>query len=132
MKKHLWEIDHDYYCSQDQYFGINGKRVNAQYPSWQDFISEFDKCDYDLNLVFRFDWSEDDGDGNSTFKDDIYYRNGELKIFFFAQRKGYHFCTTIHVCRADEGDVIKFLTPRFNHLVNLWSPIGDYNDNGAN
>ncbi|WP_454695714.1 hypothetical protein [Achromobacter aegrifaciens] len=124
MSKHLWEVDHSYYCTEGQFFTT---QVNHQtiwpFSSWADFIAEMGDADLDYNMLFRWDWDEQDDDGNPTFNGDPYYRNGKLKLFFMVQRKGFHSCSIVDVCRADEPAVIQYLQPRLAHLVSLWEPL---------
>lgn len=56
MSKHLWEVDHPYYCSEGNYFE---RGCHAAYSRWQDFIAEQGDCDLDMNLVFRFDCADE-------------------------------------------------------------------------
>lgn len=117
--KHLWEVSHSYYCNQGNYFNND---CGKKYKSFADFLTEEGNNDMDYNLIFRWDWSEDDGNGNSTFNGDRYYKNGKLKLFWMGQRKGLYRYTIVDVCRADETEVIKFLEPRWEYLRMLWEP----------
>jgi len=119
---HLWEVDHSYYCNKGNYYARES--VGDNYKSWSDFIAEYKDADFDMNLVFRFDWDEVDEDtGESNYNGDNNYRNGVLAIFWLGQRKGLYRYSEVEVCRADEPEVIKFLQPRFDHLKALWSPL---------
>jgi hypothetical protein len=117
--KHLWEIDHPYYCNKGNYFARES--VCSEYKSWRDFLAANEDADFDMNLVFRFDWEEDEG----SYTGDDNYRNGLLAIFWMGQRKGLYRYSTIEVCRADENSVIAFLQPRWEHMRKLWEPIPD-------
>lgn len=120
--KHLWEVDHAYYCNHGNYYS---NECGAHFKRWQDFEEAEGDADIDMNLVFRWDWSEtreDEGTG-SNYTGDDYYRNGELAIFFVGQRKGLFRYATVEVCRADEPRVIAYLTPRLKHLMELWAPL---------
>lgn len=125
--KHLWEVEHDYYCNEGNYF-TNKSNVHDHHKTWADFDREYRDSDFDMNLVFRWDWHEggEDGDGGwggSKFTGDVNYRNGYLQIFWMGQRKGLYRYSTIEVCRADEPAVIAFLQPRWEHLRKMWEPI---------
>lgn len=120
MKKHLWEIKHSYYCSDSNYCSNECTRA---FGSFGEFLSEFGDADFDMNLLFRWDWCEGDDHGLPEYNGDDYYRNGRLQICWMGQRKGLYFTSFISVCRADEPEVIKFLKPRFDHLVSLWEGI---------
>ena len=127
MAKHLWEVDHPHYCTQDNYFNRNGEDHPTVfgYKSWADFLEEMAEADLDMNLLFRWDWQEGDRFGAKPFNGDPNYRNGLLLLFFMAQGKGFHSCARIDVCRADEPAVIEYLIPRLKHLQLLWSPLLD-------
>jgi hypothetical protein len=115
MSKHLWEVDHPYYCEETNFYE---RGCAHQHKSWADFVTGF-ATDMDLNLVFRFDWKEDE---ETPFNGDLYYRNGRLTLFFMMQRKGAYCSHTIEVCRADEPTVLEWLQPRFEHMLKLWEP----------
>jgi hypothetical protein len=121
-EKHLWEVDHDYYCNQGNYFA--SESVESAYRSWADFLAEQGDSDMDMNLVFRWDWQEQYAEsGETNFTGDVNYRNGKLLVFWMGQRKGLYRYSTVEVCRADEPAVIAFLRPRWEHLRKLWEPI---------
>ena len=115
--KHLWEVDHPYYCNEGNYYARES--VCDEFKRFSDFLVEYESADFDLNLVFRFDWEEEE----NSYNGDDNYRNGRLKIFWMGQRKGLYRYSIIEVCRADENSVIKFLTPRWSHIRLLWEPI---------
>lgn len=120
---HLWEVDHPYYCNEGNYYAPGREQPFTEYGRLAEFLSENADSDFDMNLVFRWDWSEDNDDGEPTYDGDENYRNGKLKIFWMGQRKGLYRWTVIDVCRADEPKVIEFLRPRLAHLLSLWAPL---------
>lgn len=119
---HLWEVDHPYYCEQGNYFAKSLDDYYAGYKRWQDFYDAEKDSDFDLNLIFRFDWIEQHDGEPPTYTGDDYYRNGKLFLFFMSQRKGAYRYAEIDVCRADEPAVIAYLQPRFEHMLKLWEP----------
>lgn len=126
MSKHLWEVEHPYYCSESGYFHTQEKHQTIwTFPSWAEYAAEMGNSDLDYNLLFRWDWHEsaDHGDGSSEFNGDVNYRNGRLYLFVMHQRKGYKSTGIVEVCRADEPAVIEFLKPRLAYLMNLWEPL---------
>ncbi len=123
MSWHLWDAKHSYYCNEGNYFA--SESCESSYKSFAEFIAEDGHADFDMNLLFRFDWEEESDDGGSTFNGDVNYRNGVLKLFWMGQRKGLYRWTVVEVCRADEPAVIEFLKPRLQHLLELWSPFTD-------
>lgn len=116
MKKHLWEVDHSYYCNQGNYYARES--VESYYKRWGDFIAEWGEADMDYNLLFRWDWVEE-GD----FNGDSNYRNGKLYLFWMGQRKGRYNYSVVEVCRNDEEDVIKYIQPRYEYIKSLWEPL---------
>lgn len=114
-RKHLWECDHPYMCKERNYFTT--KNTTVEFKSFANFIESMGNSDLDMNLLFRWDWEE-----NEIAQDDN-YRNGTLSIFFMAQRMGFHFCHKIDVCRNDEDAVMEFLKVRLQHLMKLWDGV---------
>lgn len=115
----LWEVEHPYYCNEGNY-SYNG--AGTTYSSWSDFVDEWGDSDFDMNLMFRWDWREG-YEEKSNYNGDDYYRNGTLLIFWMGQRKGHYQWSEISVCRADEPEVRKLLIPRMKHLMSLWEPL---------
>lgn len=119
--KDLWEFEHSYYCNEGNYFNND---CGKKYKSWQDFHVEMGDSDLDMNLLFRWDWTEKDPEtGECTYNGDDNYRNGTLKIFWMCQRKGLYLYSLISVCRSDASNVRIFLFERWNHLQLMWRPI---------
>ena len=121
MKPHLWEVEHPYYCNEGNYFA--NESCESYFKTIDGFLSGNMNSDFDMNLVFRWDWVEENDEGESDYNGDDYYRNGLLKIFWLGQRKGLYRWSIIEVCRADEEKVISFLMPRLEHLMNMWQPL---------
>ncbi len=123
MSKHLWEVDHSYYCNEGNFYSND---CGTHYKSWHDFLADWDDADMDYNLLFRWDWFEptDEDEGTSKpFNGDINYRNGKLSIFWMLQRKGAFNYSTVEICRADEAAVREYLQPKLAHLMSLWEPL---------
>ena len=124
MTKHLWEVDHTYYCNEGNYFDNN---CGSEFKSFAEFMDEFGGSNMDYNLLFRWDWTEtrydEEGEELPAFNGDVNYRNGHLKLFWMGQRKGLYQYSIVDVCRADEPAVIEFLKPRLAHLLSLWEPL---------
>lgn len=123
MRKHLWEIEHSYYCNEGNYYAPGREQPGSEWKSWTDFYNEFKDADFDYNYLIHFDWDESDDGGNNTYKGDDNYRNGKLKIFWLAQRKGLYRWDIIEVCRNDEENIKEFLKPRWEYIKELWEPI---------
>lgn len=126
--KHLWECGHAYYCTEGGYFHTQSTHKTVHdFKSWSDFLAEMGSADPDYNLLFRWDWSEQNydeaGEELPAFNGDVNYRNGRLSLFFMHQRKGFHSTSIVEVCRADEAAVIAYLQPRLDYLMRLWAPL---------
>lgn len=117
---HLWEVDHPYYCREHAW---NSQDPQVKFGTWGAFAHEFADADFDMNLLFRFDWLEGEASGAMTFNGDVYYRNGLFKAFWMGQRKGIFWSNEVSVCRADEPAVIAFLQPRLEYLAEMWAPL---------
>jgi hypothetical protein len=122
-KKHLWEVDHPYYCAMGNYFSND---AYLEFSTWSAFLEEFGKADFAMNLLFRFDWNLDENPS-----EDMYYRDGVLNIYWMAQRKGRNFSSHVRVCKADESKVIEFLKPRWEYMKKLWEGISDFNSSSS-
>lgn len=130
---HLWEIEHPYYCNEGNYYASGLDQPVGRYESWQEFHDENGDADFDMNLVFRFDWLKrsricDDCEGRGC---DTCDQEGETKeqfdvllIFWMGQRKGLYRWSEVAVEEADEEQVRAWLEPRFAHLKQLWEPLG--------
>lgn len=111
-QKHLWEVDHNYYCSADGEF----------YSTWQDFIDEWGDADEDYNLLFRFDcmaesdwWDEDEP---------LKENEKVCRFSFVLQRKDVICTQTVKVLDSDEPAIREYLQKKFDYLKQLWMPIG--------
>lgn len=114
---HLWEIDHPYYCS-DQNFFRNDRHVHND--SWAEFMQGWGHSDPDMNLLFRWDWKSwrhhPDPDLRSDSPD-------ELDLFFLLQRKGDFWAVSVAVTDEDEAAVREWLTERARTITAIWEPI---------
>lgn len=120
----LWDQGHAYYCAESNFYARGDQQPFQAYKSLADFLAEEGDADLDWNLVFRWDWKEeDDDDGGSSYNGDPNYRNGKLLLFIMNQRKGLYRWVSVEVCRADEPAVIEYLRPRWEHLQKLWAPL---------
>lgn len=126
--KHLWDVDHPYYCNEGNYFA-KAVDCHSHHQRWQDFIAAEGDADLDMNLIFRFDWDapheDEDPEKGIAWQGDIYYRDSLLKLFYMGQRKGLYRWVTVDVCRADEPAVREFLKIRWEHMRKLWEPFSD-------
>lgn len=119
MTKHLWEIDHPYYCNEGNYYA-SGEQPTASYDSWEEFFSAEGDADFDMNLLFRWDWRKaDPEEKNWGNKHDV------LLLFWMGQRKGLYRWTEVQVTDADEPAVREWLTERWKHMQLLWEGIAE-------
>lgn len=116
--KHLWEIDHPYYCNDGNYYSNDTVFLH---DSWQDYLSEFDlsHTDMDYNLVFRWDWKRPQGedDWGQFMPDDA------LHLYHMAQRKGAFWVHIVRVKESDEDSVREYLTAYAEHMKKIWEPL---------
>jgi len=109
--KHLWEVEHSYYCSES----FQG---HHDYESFNDFLEDWKDADLAYNLLFRWDWHipeyEEDYD-----EEDI----ERLELYIMLQRKGLFVSCYIKIDKSDEAKVKRFLAPRMKYLVELWRPL---------
>ena len=128
--RRLWEVNHPYYCEEDHYFGTGscapGELTN-RFRSWSEFLEGIGTSDPDLNLVFRWDWEGTVADDYEPGADPN-YRDGILKVMWFAQRKGFHHCSYVEVCQADEPAIREWLQNRCDHMAKLWAPLTPSNE----
>lgn len=118
MTKHLWEIDHPYYCNEGNYFARGTDQPHAQYDSWAQFFGDEGDSDKDMNLLFRWDWRKADTEENHWGN-----QKDVLLLFWMGQRKGLYRWTEIAVTDADENAVKVWLAARWKHLALTWEGI---------
>lgn len=119
--------NHSYYCSPKNYTCSNASLL---YPTWKEFLAEFENADKDRNMVFRFDIELLAG---VTYKypeyiedktADYCIEDGDLmlSIFFMQQRKGHYVPVVVErIERKDMPSIQKYLQGHFDYMKNLWS-----------
>lgn len=128
MTKHLWEIDHPYYCEDGSYWVSKDRwhEVHETYESWEDFVSEWGEMDLDMNLLFRWDWdrSSPEDYGYELSVDPSFELPADtLRIYYFMQRKARNMSVVVNVTEEDEPAVREWLTVRAEHMRKLWEPL---------
>ena len=107
-----FSVEHDYYCSGDNYYS---KEAQSRWGTWVEFYEEFKDADIDLNLCFRWDiHKKDNGDGYS------------MEIFMIQQRKGIfhpHFIDSVY--NHDLAAITEYLRKHWEKLQSIWKPISD-------
>ncbi len=118
--KHLWEVDHPYYCSEGNFY-------SHEPYAWHDCWDDFGMVDSDpeLNLLFRWDWTPPTEEDCETiaFSEDESVKESTLQLFFVMQRKGIFCCREIKVARSEEPKIRDWLQSRLPHLLALWEPL---------
>jgi hypothetical protein len=115
---HLWEVDHPYYCSEDNFYKLG---LHNRFESWAEFTeTTFFSGDPDLNLVFRWDWHSWRRHPDASRRSDS---PDALELFFVLQRKGIFCSATIPVTDEDEPAVRSWLSERAKTITALWAPL---------
>lgn len=120
--KHLWEVEHSYYCEE------GGESTTYRYRCLAEFMAKMEDADMDYNLLIRWDWREGAGWDLGEYNGDDNYRHAKLHLYFMHQRHGVKSTSIIDVCRADEPAIIEYLRPRIVHLMALWQPLTGADD----
>jgi hypothetical protein len=84
--------------------------------------------DMDLNLLYRWDWTDGTGDDDKNVDaNGIAVGDARLDLFFMCQRKARPYSVTIEsVSRDDEPEIRAWLWTRWCHLMRLWSPVSGW------
>lgn len=110
-QKHLWEVDHNYYCSAS----------GEYYDAWQDFIDEWGDADEDMNFLFRFDCR---ADSDWWHEDEPLKENEKVCRFSFVLQRKNLVCTqTVKILDSDEPSIREYLQKKFDYLKQLWMPL---------
>lgn len=117
MKLKDLAVEHDYYCSDSNYYS---NEASVSYPDWESFYKEFKDSDIDMNLIFRWDLKQ-----KERFAEDSY----EMQLFMIKQRKGIFSPIVIHfVYEKDVNEVVDFLSKHKNKLNSIWNPIPEHSN----
>lgn len=114
---HLWEHDHPYYCNEGCWY-TNDRDAHRMWPSWADFLDALGKADVDLNLVWRWDWT----DADTPYEDGELPGYSTLKLFIMQQRKARPQSHEVQIKREDEPAVRLFLQKHWDKIQDLWAP----------
>ena len=111
-------LDHDYYCSDTNYFSND---AGMSWENFQGFYDEFFNADIDMNLIFRWDIKRRE-DGT------LY-----MCIFIIHQRKGVfapHYIES--VSESDFENIKNMLQPHMDKLMKIWQPFKPTNNDVGN
>jgi hypothetical protein len=100
--------DHDYYCSDSNYYSND---AGKKWDNFHDFYDEYKDADIDMNLIFRWDIKKRD--------DGMLY----MEVFIINQRKGIfapHFIE--NVGENDFENIKSLLQPHLDKLSKIWLP----------
>lgn len=108
--------NHPYYCSDSNYYSNEG---SMNFASMSDFLDEFEGCDVDMNLCFRWDikkktecYGDDAGEGYCA------------EVFLMLQRKGiFRPCS---IASVTEDEAARFKVYAIRHLETIkaiWAPL---------
>lgn len=120
----LWEIDHNYYCCEGNYFAPLSK-AHEDFECWEDFIGEWafysNPVYLNMNLIWRWDWVivEDDEERDGTPVPPYH----ELRLYFMGQRKAHGHSIHVRVTKDDEPAVREYLKPFAEYMRTLWEDI---------
>lgn len=108
MKK-LFEVEQPYYCSESNFFATPNQNAELyiRFNSLDEYLAEAETLDGELNLLFRWDWKEDD----------------HLLLHIFLQRKGYKITHDVKVTKDDEPKVRIFLKERSKDILKFWENV---------
>jgi len=102
-------VNHDYYCSESNYYSNEAKQG---YSKWPEFYNEYFDCDIDMNLIFRWDIKKHD--------------SGEyhMEMFMIQQRKGIFVPIEIKSVNDNDCDsILELLHKHLDKLKKIWMPI---------
>lgn len=114
-QKHLWEYDHPYYASENNYYS---NEPGGTYESWAEFFAEFGDADMDYNLLIRWDWKKWDPEDHEP--EDEVPEHDTLQLTYVMQRKGIYAAHFVKVTEADEPQVREFIAKYWAHTQKLW------------
>ena len=130
MSKHLWEIDHPYYCNEGCFYtpGTRFHEVHQEIASWADFMDSWADADEDYNFLFRWDWKRSDPadyewerEENPAFE----LPGDTLQLFYMLQRKAKPMSVFVKVNEEDEAAVTEFLRGKAEYMRKIWEPLLD-------
>ncbi len=105
-------VDHPYYCSDSNYYSND---AGAAWETMTDFLAQFESCDVDMNLIFRWDVKQRDEENPGR-----YY----AEVFMMHQRKGIF--SPHHIKHINEDEAARFralLEKHWTTLKAMWEPL---------
>lgn len=100
---------HPYYCHDSNFYS---REAYQEWDTWADFYEEYKDADIDMNLIFRFDLKQHEGQ-------ESYY----LKVYFIRQRKGIFMPELINIVEEKDAQTVsELLQQHFETMQKLWLP----------
>lgn len=113
-------VSHPYYCSSTNYYDNNTRGVH---DTWASFMQEYEDCDIDYNLIFRWDILERNEE-NEHDCEGVALGEYYMELFFIGQRKGLFWSVTVNrVTDADVPSIVSFLKRYTEYFKTLWQPL---------
>ena len=111
-------VYHPYYCSDSNFYS---NKPAQRFETMTEFLDEFESCDIDMNLVFRWD-IRPRGESDEAIKAGRYY----AEVFLMLQRKGIFMPVYIsHVNEAEAERFIEYAKGHWEVIKALWEPISE-------
>lgn len=123
MKLKLKQTEHNYYCSDTNYYvNGHGNFGLAEFPTWQDFKYEWLdddlNIDHDYNHCFRFDIKKRYDEETDEELDNEF----SLHLYYIMQRKGNFVPVYIEaITEEDMVEVNKYLESCWKYIKTQWS-----------
>ncbi len=116
MKLELKNYNHNYYCSDTNYYS---RKADIDYCCFEDYWDEWHDADQDYNLIFRWDiYKNEDED------DDCDYGEYYLMVHYMLQRKGKFVPITVkNLKKRDLPRLQKILSANWEYIKEIWHPI---------
>lgn len=109
-------VKHPYYCSESNYYSND---ASMEFESMSDFLDDFESCDVDMNLCFRWDirkktdcYGDDAGEGYCA------------EVFLLLQRKGiFRPCSIGSVSEEEAVRFEQYAIRHYKQLQSIWRPL---------
>lgn len=113
--KEMADAKHPYYCSESNHYS---NEASMRFDTMSGFLDEFEGCDVDMNLCFRWDVRE-----ALDINDNPTGRFG-AEVFIIHQRKGIFRPCIIKSINEIEAERFKvYLEKHLEVLMEMWKPI---------
>lgn len=124
----LKATDHNYYCSENNYYVGNSRGENygrCEYETWNEFKEEWldnsGLIDCDYNLCFRYDILQ-----KRDYDTDELIEGYQLWLFFILQREGIYRPVLIkNLIENNLGELEKFLKYQWSYIKSQWIEVNN-------